>query len=307
MLNKESGIHDTLTLQSSEIILDNLIDSTTLTLTSSSIELGMINYTEDAITSTAPSFSIQNPTLINIGTSGDVPPKTIAIGHQGVSLDDYAILNLNGKLNFNNLLFSGGIGFTVQQSVATYTIPADADRNTFFNLYISGTANPTPVLFPTDDVGGKYITIYNGGTNDLLLSCPATPIRPFIGGVIGVAGATTYPVRINQSVSFVSGGSQGFINLYATNPNSNQVGNPYPVQTATRNQRIFSVRITGASVNGTYTYPTAFTSAPVVQLTAEDATGNHIMTLRTNTTTGFTYVSSSGSFPTALHIYALGT
>lgn len=306
ILHKETGIHDTTTIQSSQIIVESIINSTTSTLTSSSLEfLGQATYTGDAITSTTASFSIQNPTLINIGTSGDVPPKTIAIGHQGASLADYATLNLNGKLNFNNLLFSGGIGFTIQQSVATYTIPADADRNTFFNLYISGTANPTPVIFPTDDVGGKYITIYNGGANDILLSCPASPVRPFIGGVIGVSGASTYPLRINQTVSFVSGGSQGFINLYATNPNSNQVNNPYPVQTATRNQRIFSIRIT--SVTGTYTYPTAFGSAPTVQLTAEDATGNHIMTLRTSTTTGFTYVSSSGSFPTALHIYAVGT
>jgi hypothetical protein len=75
---------------------------------------------------------------------------------------------------------------------------------------------------------------------------------------------------------------------------------------------MLSTRITGAAVNGTFTYTSisgqfAFASPASVQLTAEDATGNHIMTLRTNTTTGFTYVSSTGSFPTTLHIYALGT
>jgi hypothetical protein len=249
-------------------------------------------------------------TPITIGTSAG-SANAITIGNNSGSTSTYSLVGVKGKFSINDVLFSGGDGGTTQLGVASYTIPADAVRNSLYTLIIAGTANPTPVAFPTDDTGGKYITIYNAGSQGIRCECSASPTRLFVGGNNGLAGGTTYAIRANQVVQFLSAGSSGFLVFAQTNPNSNQGLYPYPVQSLTTNQRVIATRITGASVNGTFTYTSIsgqqnFASPASVQLTAEDATGNHTMTLRTNTVAGFTYVSSTGSFPTTLHIYALG-
>jgi hypothetical protein len=264
----------------------------------------------DGINSTRPSLELQNDTLINIGTD-DNGPNTITIGHISATTADYAPVNINGKFSINGVLFSGADGGSPQIGVSSFTIPQDGLRNSLYTLVVSGTANPTPINFPTNDTGGKYITIFNGGSQSLRCECSASPTRPFIGGNNGLAGATTYAIRANQTVQFLSAGASGFLLFAQSNPNSNVGTYPFPIQSLTTNQRVIATRITGASVNGTFTYTsisgqTNFSSPASVQLTAEDSTGNHVMTLRTNTVSGFTYVSSTGSFPTTLHIYALG-
>jgi hypothetical protein len=246
-------------------------------------------------------------TPIEIGTNAG-SANTITIGNNTAPSADFPLVNVKGKLSINDALFSGGEGVVSQLGVASYTISQNALRNTNYVLIMSGTVSPTPLNFPTDDTGGKYITIYNTGAQTIRCLCSAVPARNFLGSNSGTGGATDYAIRSNQVVQFLSVGSSGFIVLTQTNPNSNQGTYPFPLQNLTSNQRIFSTTITGASVTGTFTYtPIAFTSAPTVQLTAEDATGNHTMTLRTNTNTGFTYVSSGGALPTTLHIYAVGT
>jgi len=245
-------------------------------------------------------------TPITIGTNAG-SANAITIGNNSGSTSTYSLVGVKGKFSINDVLFSGGEGGTTALSVASYTIPADALRNSLYTLVISGTANPTPLNFPTDDTGGKYITIFNAGSQGVECRCSASPTRLFVGGNNGLAGGTTYSIRANQVVQFLSSGSSGFLVFAQTNPNSNQTNYPYPLQTQTTNQRITSTRITGASVNGTFTYASAFNAVPAVVLTAEDATGNHTMTLRTSTTSGFTYVSSTGSFPTALSIHIVGT
>jgi len=285
---------------------------TTSSLTFTDTNVGSVSaiYDIDGINSTRPSLELQNDTLINIGTD-DNGANAITIGHTSATTADYSPVNINGKFSINNVLFSGGEGGSSQLGVASYTIPQDALRNSLFTLIIAGTATPTPLNFPTDDTGGKYITIFNAGSQSVRCQCSASPVRPFVGGNNGLAGGTTYAIRANQVVQFLSAGSQGFLVFAQSNPNSNVGTYPFPVQSLTTNQRVIATTITGASVNGTFTYTSItgqqnFASPPAVVLTAQDATGNHIMTLRTNTTSGFTYVSSTGSFPTTLHIYALG-
>ena len=245
-------------------------------------------------------------TPITIGTNAG-NSNAITIGNNTGSTSNYSLVGVKGKFSINDVLFSGGEGGSSQLGVTSYTIPQDALRNSLYTLIISGTANPTPLNFPTDDTGGKYITIFNAGSQGVECRCSASPTRLFVGGNNGLAGGATYSIRANQVVQFLSAGSQGFLVFAQTNPNSNQSNYPYPLQSQTTNQRILATRITGASVNGTFTYASAFTSIPAVVLTAQDATGNHTMTLRTSTTSGFTYVSSSGAFPTALNIYVVGT
>jgi len=264
----------------------------------------------DGINSTRPSLELQNDTLINIGTD-DNGPNTVTIGHISATTANYSPVNINGKFSINGVLFSGADGGSPQIGVASYTIPQDALRNSLYTLIVSGTASPTPINFPTDDTGGKYITIFNGGSQSLRCQCSASPVRPFVGGNNGLAGGSTYAIRANQTVQFLSAGSQGFLLFAQSNPNSNVGTYPFPVQSLTTNQRVIATRITGASVNGTFTYTSIpgqqnFNSIPAVVCTAEDATGNHIITLRTNTVSGFTYVSSAGGFPTSMSIYALG-
>jgi hypothetical protein len=244
---------------------------------------------------------------ITIGTNAG-SANTITIGNNTAPTANYPLVNIKGKFSINDVLFSGGDGGSPQLGVASYTIPADATRNSLYTLIIAGTASPTPVAFPTTDTGGKYITIYNAGANSVRCTCSASPARLFIGGNNGLGGGSEYAIRGNQVVQFLSAGSQGFLLFAQSNPNSNQGAYPFPVQCLTTNQKVLTTRITGASVNGTFSYGSfPFASVPSVVLTAEDATGNHIMTLRTNTTAGFTYVSSTGSFPTALSIFAQGT
>lgn len=267
-------------------------------------------YDDSGISSQKASFDIQNDTLINIGTD-DNGPNTITIGHTSATTADYSPVNINGKFSINGVLFSGADGGTSQLGVASYTIPQDALRNSLYTLIIAGTATPTPLNFPTNDTGGKYITIFNGGVQSIRCQCSAVPTRPFVGGNNGLAGGTTYAIRPNQTVQFLSAGAQGFLLFAQSIPNSNVGNYPFPIQSLTTNQRVIATRITGASVNGTFTYTSiagqlAFTSIPAVVCTAEDATGNHTITLRTSTTTGFTYVSSAGGFPTAMSFYALG-
>jgi hypothetical protein len=264
----------------------------------------------DGINSTRPSIELQNDTLINIGTDNN-GPNTITIGHNILPTSNFSPLNLNGKVSINGVLFSGADAGSPQIGIASFTIPQDALRNSLYTLIISGTANPTPVNFPTDDTGGKYITIFNGGNQSLRCQCSAVPTRPFVGGNNGLSGATTYAIRPNQTVQFLSAGAQGFLLFAQSNPNSNVGNYPFPIQSLTTNQRVIATRITGASVNGTFTYTSIagqqpFNSIPAVVCTAEDATGNHTITLRTSTTTGFTYVSSGAGFPTAMSFYALG-
>ena len=249
--------------------------------------------------STVPTITIGD----NAGSA-----NTVVIGNNTLPTSNFPLVNIKGKFSINDVLFSGGDGGSPQLGVASYTIPQDALRNSLYTLIISGTVGPTPLNFPTNDTGGKYITIYNAGAQAIRCLCSAVPARNFFGGNNGLGGGSEYAIRGNQVVQFLSAGASGFLVFAQTNPNSNQGGFPYPLQNLIANQRIFSTRITGASITGSFTYtPLAFGTAPTVQLTAEDATGNHTMTLRTNTNTGFTYVSSSGSFPTALHIYAVGT
>jgi hypothetical protein len=297
LYNTQTGINKQSSLSTTSL---QFIDDTTTT-----------TYDDSGIISQKASFDIQNDTLINIGTS-DNGANTITIGHTSATTANYSPVNINGKLNINDVLFSGGDGSSTQLSVGSYTIPQNALRNSSYTLIMSGTANPTTLNFPTDDTGGKYITVFNAGTNPILCSCSASPTRPFIGGGNGLSGGTTYPIRSNQTVQFLSAGSSGFILFSQSNSNTNINQYPSTVQTLTTNQRILATRITGAAVNGTFTYTSisgqfAFASPASVQLTAEDATGTQTMILRTNTTTGFTYVSSSGVFPTTLHIYAVGT
>jgi hypothetical protein len=244
---------------------------------------------------------------ITIGTNAG-SANTVVIGNNTAPTANYPLVNIKGKFSINDVLFSGGDGGSPQLGVATYTIPQDALRNSLYTLIIAGTATPTPLNFPTNDTGGKYITIYNAGAQSIRCLCSASPARNFFGGNNGLGGGSEYAIRANQVVQFLSAGSQGFLVFAQSNPNSNQGAYPFPVQCLTTNQKVLATRITGASVNGTFSYGSfPFAAVPSVILTAEDATGNHIMTLRTSTTTGFTYVSSTGSFPTALSIFAQGT
>jgi len=244
---------------------------------------------------------------ITIGTNAG-SANTITIGNNTLPTGNFPLVNIKGKFSINDVLFSGGDGGSPQLGVATYTIPQDGLRNSLYTLIIAGTATPTPLNFPTNDTGGKYITIYNAGAQSIRCLCSASPARNFFGGNNGLGGGSEYAIRANQVVQFLSAGSQGFLVFAQSNPNSNQGAYPFPVQCLTTNQKVLTTRITGASVNGTFSYGSfPFASVPSVVLTAEDATGNHTMTLRTSTTTGFTYVSSTGSFPTALSIFAQGT
>jgi len=278
---------------------------------------GMVDYLTTATASatyqtiSGLGSALSTVSAITIGTNAG-NANTIVIGNNTAPTANFPLVDIKGKFSINDVLFSGGDGGTTQLSVASYTIPQNALRNSSYTLIMSGTANPTTLNFPTDDTGGKYITVFNAGTNPILCSCSASPTRLFFGGGNGLVGASTYAIRSNQTVQFLSAGSSGFILFSQSNSNTNVNQYPSTIQTLSTNQRMLSTRITGASVNGTFTYTSisgqfAFSSPASVQLTAEDATGNHIMTLRTNTTTGFTYVSSTGSFPTTLHIYALGT
>lgn len=100
----------------------------------------------------------------------------------------------------------------------------------------------------------------------------------------------------------------GYLVISQTNPSTvfRQGGLTGYVFNSTVGTKTFGVQLT-SGVNGTYSYPAStFTTTPTVVLTALDATGNHTMTLRTSTSTGFTYVSSSGSFPSQLNIFAIG-
>jgi len=251
--------------------------------------------------------ALSTVSAITIGTNAG-SANTVVIGNNTAPTANYPLVNIKGKFSINDVLFSGGDGGSSQLGVASYTIPQDALRNSLYTLIISGTANPTPLNFPTNDTGGKYITVFNAGSQGVRCDCSASPARLFVGGNNGLAGGATYSIRANQVVQFLSAGSQGFLVFAQTNPNSNQTNFPYPLQTQTTNQRILSTRITGAAVNGTFSYGAfPYNAIPAVVCTAEDATGNHTITLRTSTTTGFTYVSSTGAFPTALSIHIVGT
>ena len=147
-------------------------------------------------------FSIKG-TFLNIGAS---TTNSIYIGHQ---MGEPSMTYMNGKTKFNDLMFSGGDGGSQQIMVSSYSIPDYTTRNMFYTLLIAGLSNPTPVILPTDDVAGRYITIYNAYTNPVVIQ--GTSSRKIIGGANGGIGGETLTLAYNQSVQLLSAGEAGFL------------------------------------------------------------------------------------------------
>ena len=237
---------------------------------------------------------------------------TVQVGNATSSSTLNGSVSIPNALTLGSILFSGGIAggtFTTPDP----TIPVTAGRNAFYQCS-TAYSTPTTLTFPNEADVGKYVYVTNGGTAALTCATAAGALtKSFVGGQNG-GGAATYTITPGQTVGFVltpptpsmTGG--GYLVISQTNPSTvfRQGGLTGYVFNSTVGTKTFGVQLT-SGVNGTYSYPAStFTTTPTVVLTALDATGNHTMTLRTSTSTGFTYVSSSGSFPTQLNIFAIG-
>lgn len=194
-------------------------------------------------------------------------------------------------------------------SVPSVTLPAQGLRNFGFTAYIVGSLNPTPISLPEDTIGGKLLNIYCQGTNALSL-ITISPRRVY-GGFGGVGGTTSYLLNRNQFIQLLSAGTSGWVVVSTSNQNTTTSA-PAIVQTLAQNTKMFQTTITGAAVNGTFTFATgfvanpSFTNTPFITLTAVDPILNHTMVIKTQSNTDFTYVSLLGTFPASLNVMAVG-
>jgi hypothetical protein len=209
---------------------------------------------------------------------------------------------LYGKVSFNDQLFNGGDGGGSYTGLA-YTIPADANRNTYFTLTVTGT-NPTPpqavVTLPVADVGGKFIHLFNAGTS--VIRIDGSLSRRIFGGGGGTAGIVPYFLYVNQTLQLFSAGAQGFLVLSATTGNQG-FGSPSVVATPSPNTQLLRNRITaftGSPQTVTFVPNVYGTSIPSVIITPVGGTG---VVLSSQTPAGFVF--SYTSVPTALNWIAV--
>ena len=245
-----------------------------------------------------------NSDTITIGTSAG-SASTISIGHNagsGITASNTIFggnVGISGKLTLVGNLFTGGTAFENNSGAGSYTVPADAGRNTFYTMVASGTATPTTIALPTDDIGGKYISIYNIGSNPI--SVRGSSGRYIYGGLNGTAGGTVspygYAVYPNQLLQLYSAGSAGFYVIGVSNGNT-IANSPYTAQTAGFNQRVSAGTITSltGTGTGTLTFASAYLGSgrPSIVISVVDASASRtaIITGWTGTTsnwTGFTY------------------
>jgi hypothetical protein len=209
---------------------------------------------------------------------------------------------LYGKVTFNDQLFNGGDGGGSYTGLA-YTIPADANRNTYFTLTVTGT-NPTPpqavVTLPVADLGGKFIHIFNAGTS--VIRIDGSLARRIFGGGAGTAGIVQYFLYVNQTLQLFSAGPQGFLVLGATTGNQG-FGSPSVVATPSPNTQLLRNRITtftGSPQTVTFVPNVYGGNIPSVSITPVGGTG---VTLSSQTPAGFVFAYIVA--PTALNWIAV--
>ena len=251
------------------------------------------NYAYEKIDTTSayeidcPSLALNSDT-ITIGTSAG-SASTVNIGHVASSGITQSTTTFSGNVSIGGLLtlqgnlFTGGISFQNNGGAGSYTVPSDAGRNTFYTMIASGTSTPTTITLPTDDIGGKYIMIYNIGTNSCTIAGSSS--RKIYGGINGMAGGTNYPLYVNGVITLLSQGSAGFYIVSIVYPNTTSSA-PYPIQTPNVNsifQKGSSTSLSGTSA--TINFPVSFSANPSVIITPQ---GGVNVALTGSSTTGFT-------------------
>jgi hypothetical protein len=310
IMTKKSGsstVVNQMTLnQDSMVIADTSGTATTMTLNKNSLSLvktGVYNHTIKT-ESSSNYLDINSTVGLNVGSDLN-SASIINVGHgtsTGITQSTtnlYGDVSIQGNLYLqNNTLYSGGDSGGIY-TVASFTVPANAVRNALYTTTLIGTANPTPVTLPTDDLGGKYIYLYNAGTNPILISGSST--RKIYGTNCGTAGATSIPLYVNQLIGLFSTTS-GFLILSLTNPN-NTPSTPYYLQVTSVNQRQSAQRITSFTGSPqTVTFSVAFSAIPSVVLSA---LGGSNVQLASQSASNFTFTYSST--PTAVNWCANGT
>jgi hypothetical protein len=218
----------------------------------------------------------------------------VNIGRNSGTYGTNSTTHLKGNIVFNDRLYDGGDAggsYGIPVPVGSFTIPQTAQRNINYTVTVVGALNPTPVYMPTDDPTGKYIVVYNPGTNGLMLTSSAG--LKFYGGLASSAGSLQYPCFSNQFIQVVSAGASGFLVLNASNVN-NVPNSPFITSNPQRNRRMDSGVITGlvgANGTGTQTFMTPILTVdrPAVCVNAVDTQANH-----TARVTG--YLGTSGSW-----------
>jgi hypothetical protein len=235
--------------------------------------------------------------------TGQVAGGNITIGAAAVDTTiNGTSVRLYGKVAFNDQLFNGGDGGEAF-SGGLYTIPADLNRNTYFTLNIVGTLPSPPqavVTLPVADLGGKFITIYNAGTN--VIRIDGSLSRKIFGGGAGTAGVVPYFLYANQTLQLFSAGAQGFLVVCATTGNTG-FGTPSVVATPNQNTQLLRNRVTaftGSPQTVTFAPNVYGPNTPSVVLTPLGGTN---VLLNSQSSTGFTFTYTVA--PTALNWIAV--
>jgi len=232
---------------------------------------------------------------INVGVENSAG-SIVNVGHP------FSVSNIRGKFNINGSMFSGGLENDHYEGNGIVAIPSEALRNYEYLLTVVGTKTSAPgaiVTLSTEDVGGKYISIYSQTTSFPIL-IRGTSSRRIFGGQGGRFGLVEYTLYPNQLIRLLSRGTAGFLVVSQTSGNSSQelafvVGSPSPCSTLRGRQTTF----TGTSITITFA-PPIFSSPPTVIITP---VGGVNVRLTAQSSTNFTV--SFDTAPTTLNWIAM--
>jgi len=167
-------------------------------------------------------------------------------------------------------------------------------------LRMTGTTNPTPCNLPIDDIGGKYIYIYNNdGSFPIEIRVPSPSTRRIFGGLAGTGGGSNYPLYGNQTIQLYSDGANGFVVLGINNGNVTGTA-PYLLQISGSNQRALSGAIT--SLVGSGTGSVGFNN-PFTGSNRPNITSNVIDPSNTRTANITAWTGSSGNWTGFTYAY----
>lgn len=273
---------------------------------------------------------IGNKTLQVVTNRGNTTTNNIIIGDcvygadGSINNNDGGELLLQGevkcesKLTVSNRHIYGKTFFIETED--NYVIPEPDDTNIEMTVVFKGDITGKKITLPSTIREGYKINIANIGTVGVTIGVDLSgPLLIFcsLGGVFSgsypVQGKQSVPLKLNKGIQIIHI-SNGFLIFSETTTASdlfiNTIKNLNPLFTNYCGyQNIEQIHQYGKinsppTMTGTYTFPTAFSSIPIVMLTGQS--GAQLITQLTNITeTNFQW--KTNVVPTALYWSAIGT
>ena len=225
-------------------------------------------------------------TTFNIDSDADMTITTrktkIDVGNSGYALNLRGNVDIPTRFTLNNgdLVFYGGTGF--DSKTASYTIPSTG-LNIQYYLIVSGTTVGQTITMPIAK-GGYNIYIINASTQTWNITVNNTTTDKIYGSYGGISGQTTIPLVVNKSLIFIQATGVGFFiiseSVYNTPLIVQSVQNSSPnsqfyLRSTTNGIQQFGNITTGGATVGTFNFPKAYTTAPIVVLTVNNGSASN--------------------------------